>query len=200
MAGSETPYLSWFGIEEAVDRVSPWSVLRPEDRVCLQVSGDPDQESGCAPLLPPPVHLTAHHAGWHHGEYDFVFLCLSHSLPELSVINLFELETIMSFLPQRQCLSWPFFLKSESTLLISFFVEFPMSSTKNTSVADYTGAAPWSPSAMWFYSHWHQEAESISLLFNSGTFLRFALAKKKKEKKKTIPKICSRIKVKLFQA
>lgn len=58
-----------------------------------------------------------------------------------------------------------------------------MSSTKNTSVADYTGAAPWSPSAMWFYSRWHQEAESISLLLNSGTFLRFALAKKKKKKK-----------------
>ena len=115
----------------------------------------------------------------------WVWLCLSlsHSLPELSVINLFELETIMSFLPRRQCLSWPFFLESESPLLISFFAEFPTSSTKNTSVTDYSGAAPWSPFAMWFYSHWHQEAESISLLLNSGTFLRFALAKTKKDKK-----------------
>lgn len=61
MAGSETPCLSWFGIEEAVDGASPWSVLRQEDRVRLQVSRDPDQGSGCAPLLPPPVRLTAHH-------------------------------------------------------------------------------------------------------------------------------------------
>ena len=37
---------------------------------------------------------------------------------------------------------------------------------------------------MWFYSHWHQEAEGISLLLNSGTFLRFALAKKKRKKRK----------------
>lgn len=198
MAGSETPYLSWFGIEEAVDRASPWSVFGPEDRVHLQVIGDPDKESGCVPLLPPPPdHLTPHHAGRHHGEYDFVFLCLSHSLPELSVINLFELGTIMSFLPQRQSMPFVAFLpwKWKPLANLFFLLSFPRHQLRTHLWLITQGPPPCSPFATWFYSHWHQEAEGISLLLNSGTFLRFALAKNKKEKK-----IYSRIKVKLFQA